>query len=113
MTQMLIPAPRAAPDVWSLLLVANREIARDERRISLVGDELEGFVHEGGQRARLTLQTPTGILTRDFPVHGFDAVELRLDLAARVVDDPAMACWARSARIGDTVFAEVARPDPG
>jgi len=110
MTQMLIPTPRAAPGAWSLLLVINREIAADERRISLVGDDLEGFVHQGGQRARLTLQTPTGLLRRDYPIHDFDAEELRLDLAARVTDDPAMARWARSAAIGDSVIAELIGP---
>ena len=110
MTQMLIPAPRAAPGAWSLLLVAAREIAGDERRISLVGDDLEGFVHQSGQRARLTLQTPTAVLTRDYPIRGFDTDELRLDLAACEADDPAIACWARSARIGDTVIAELIGP---
>ena len=113
MTQMLIPAPRAAPSAWSLLLVVNREIAGDERRISLVGDDLEGFVHQCGQRARLTLQMPTGVLCRDYPIHGFDADELRLDVAARVADDPAMAHWARSAGIGDAVIAELIDPGPG
>jgi len=111
MTQMLIPAPRAAPTARSLLLVASDEIAGDERRISLVGDDLEDFVHQPGQRARLTLQTPTGVLIRDYPIHGFDTDELRLDLTARVADDAAMAHWARSAGIGDTVIAELIGPD--
>jgi NADPH-dependent ferric siderophore reductase len=114
MTQMLIPAPRAAPTAWSLLLVANREIAGDARRISLVGDDLEGFVQQSGQGARLTLQTPTGVLIRDYPIHGFDADELRLDLTARMAEDAAMARWARSAGIGDTVIAELIGPaSPG
>jgi hypothetical protein len=111
MTHMPIPAPRAAPGAWSLLLVAARVTGGDERRISLVGDDLEGFVRQDGQRARLTLQTPSGILIRDYPIDGFDADELRLDLAARVAEDPAMACWARWAEIGDTVIAEVVGPE--
>ena len=110
MNQMLISAPRAAPGAWSLLLVASREVVGEARRISLVGDDLEGFVRQCGQRARLTLQTTTGILTRDCPIHGFDADELRLDLAARVADDPAMDHWTRSARIGDAVIAELIAP---
>jgi NADPH-dependent ferric siderophore reductase len=111
MTQMLIAAPRVAPGAWSLLLVANREIAGQTRRISLVGDDLDGFVHQSGQRARLILQTPTGVVGRDFPIRGFDADELRLDLDVCVADDPAMACWARSAGIGDAVIAELIVPE--
>ncbi len=107
MTQMLIPAPRAAPAAWSLLLVANRQIAGDVRRISLVGEDLEGFVRQGGQRVSLVLQAPAGVLRRNYLVQGFDAEELRLDLAAGGADDPAMACWARSAGIGDPVIAEL------
>jgi NADPH-dependent ferric siderophore reductase len=107
MTLMLISTPRAAPTALSLLLVANRQVAGDVRRISLVGDDLEGFVRRAGQRVALTLQAPNGALRRDYLIQDFDPEELRLDLAAGGADDPAMAGWARSAGIGDPVIAEV------
>jgi NADPH-dependent ferric siderophore reductase len=111
MTQMLIPAPQAAPNAWSLLLVATRAIIGDARRISLVGDDLEGFIPANGQRARLILRTHNGVLTRDYPIHGFDADELRLDLTASVADDPAMTQWMQTAEIGDPVIAEMLDAD--
>jgi NADPH-dependent ferric siderophore reductase len=105
MNQMVTISAQLASPVWSLLVVASGETAAQVRRVSLVGDDLEGFVHDPGQHVVLSLPTEKGALCRACPITGFDAEELRLDVCLPVAEDIPAARWADAARIGDAVTA--------
>jgi NADPH-dependent ferric siderophore reductase len=107
MNQMLTISAHLASPAWSLLVVASGEIKPQVRQVSLVGDDLEGFVHGSGQHVMLYLPTEKGALRRACPITGFDAEELRLDVTLPVAEDFPAARWAEAARIGDAVTAEL------
>jgi len=104
--QMLVRPPCGAPVPWTLLLVANRVLGPGMRRVSLVGDDLEGMVFRVGQRLLVNLPVEAGgDLSRPCRIAGFDREELRLDLDLAVSDGTPEAHWVSSARIGDIVVA--------
>jgi hypothetical protein len=107
MTQTLNLAERRPAPAWSLLLVGREPIDALRRRVRLVGDDLEGFVHAGGQRVALTVSLTGAALRRVGRIEAFDADELRLDIAMPVAGDPSARRWAEAARIGDPVRVEL------
>lgn len=98
---------RTTRPIWDLVVVGSRELCEDTRRVSLIGDDLEGFDFRPGQE--LVLRLPIGAERperRRYTIAGFDPAELRLDLDVPVHGDPLAARWATAARVGDPIRAE-------
>jgi hypothetical protein len=87
----------------SLLVVDCSAPSACARRVSLVGDDLQGLVWRAGKRVALVLPAGKGVVQRVCAIEGFDAEELRLDLTLPVAGDSAADRWARAAKIGDPV----------
>ncbi len=107
MTASLALAARSTAYAWDLLLVGRERTGPLSRRVRLVGDDLEGFVHRGGQRVALLVEAGGAMLRRVCPVASFDAEELRLEVTLPTACDPAAETWADAAAIGDPVRVEL------
>jgi hypothetical protein len=107
MTASLALAPRPAACAWDLLLVGRERTDPLSRRVRLVGDDLEGFVHRAGQRVALTVEAGGAILRRVCRVAAFDADELRLEVTLTTAGDRVAEGWAEAAAIGDAVRVEL------
>src|SRR5215469_16067202 len=103
MTQTLSLAERRARADWSLLLAGREPIDSLHRRVRLVGDDLEGFVHGGRQRVALTVSLAGAPLRRIAHIEAFDPDELRLDVTLPVAGDALAHGWAEASSIGDPV----------
>jgi hypothetical protein len=99
-------APRTTA-AWSLLLAGREPIDALHRRVRLVGDDLEGFVHSGGERVALIVSLEGERLRRVGHVEAFDPDELRLDVALPVAGDAQAHGWTEASRIGDPVRVEL------
>lgn len=92
---------------WPLVVVGAREITPRMRRVSLIGDSLEGFAYRPGQSLVLGLPQPCGgVARRCYAIRNFDREELRLDIDVATHGASPSVRWAQSARIGDPVLAE-------
>jgi len=107
MPDTLAFAPSRATAAWSLLLAGREPIDALHRRVRLVGDDLEGFVHDGAQRVALVVSLAGERLRRVGRVEAFDPDELRLDVALPVGCDPLVHSWADQSSIGDPVHVEL------
>jgi NADPH-dependent ferric siderophore reductase len=105
MSNLIEPPERGLHGGWSLLLVASRALGDHARHVSLVGEDLQGFVHHPGQRVALALPTGEGVLRRVCAVADFDPEELRLDLTLPIAQDAEASRWAQAVAIGDPVTA--------
>lgn len=107
MTQTLSLVEPRAVAAWSLLLAGREPIDCLHRRVRLVGDDLEGFVHAGAQRVALTISLPGALVRRVARIEAFDPDELRLDVALPVAGDAVAHGWTETSRIGDPVGVEL------
>ncbi|HLK23031.1 MAG TPA: hypothetical protein VKT30_00075 [Caulobacteraceae bacterium] len=107
MAQTLSFAERRAAAAWTLLLAGREPIDSLHRRVRLVGDDLDGFVHAGQERVALTVSLAGEALRRVARIEAFDPDELRLDVALPVACDPEAHGWTEAARIGDPVRVEL------
>jgi NADPH-dependent ferric siderophore reductase len=105
MSNLIEPPESGLRGGWSLLLVASHALGDDARHVSLVGEDLEGFVRRPGQRVALALPAGGGVLRRVCAVADFDAEELRLDLTLPIAQDADASRWVQRAQIGDPVTA--------
>ena len=107
MTQLFTFPAQPARAAWPLVVVGSREITPRLRRVSLIGECLEGFVHRPGQSLVLSLPQPGGALARrHYTIRDFDREELRLDIDLVAHGQTPGVRWAQSARIGDPILAE-------
>jgi hypothetical protein len=107
MTQTLSFAEPRAIAAWTLLLAGREPIDMIHRRVRLVGDDLEGFVHGGGERVALTVSLGGAVVRRVARIEAFDPAELRLDVALPVAGDALAHGWTETSRIGDPVGVEL------
>src|SRR5579885_1442597 len=105
MNETLIFPARGARPLWDLLVVGSREVGDGLRRVSLVGDDLEGFVFRPGQLLTLSLPGGRAFERRRFVIVGSDREELRLEVEVPRGDAPAERGAVR-AQIGDPIRAE-------
>jgi hypothetical protein len=107
MTASLALVARPETCAWDLLLVGRERTGALGRRVRLVGDELDGFVHRGGQRVALLVEAGGEMLRRVCPIAAFDPEELRLDVTLPTACDPAAERWAEGSAIGERVRVEL------
>jgi len=107
MNETLAFPTRAMRSVWDLVVVGSRELTREVRRVSLIGEDLEGLDLRPGQQLVLTLPSSgSDPERRRYTIVGFDPDELRLDVDVPIRGDAPAARWLKSATIGDPVTAE-------
>ena len=113
MTQVFTFPAHPHRAAWPLVVVASRQLTPRTRRVSLIGESLEGFAHRPGQSLVLGLPQPCGgVARRSYAIRHFDREELRIDLdvvthgASPTGGASPGVRWAQSARIGDPVLAE-------
>jgi NADPH-dependent ferric siderophore reductase len=98
---------RPARPAWPLVVVGAMDLSPRMRRVSLVGESLEGFAWRPGQDMVLSLPQPGGgVARRHYTIRAFDAAECRLDVDVVLHGASPGASWAATARIGDPVLAE-------
>ena len=107
MAQTVAVAESSATTTWSLLLVGRERIDAARRRIRLVGDQLDGFIHAGDAEVALTIRFAGAFLRRVGRIEAFDADELRLDVALPTTGDPLAHSWAEASWIGEPVRVEL------
>jgi NADPH-dependent ferric siderophore reductase len=92
---------------WPLTVVAAHDITPRMRRVSLIGETLEGFEHRPGQDLVLNLPDgAAGQARRHYTIRRFDAAETRLDIDFVLHGASPATHWARRAAIGDQLVAE-------
>jgi NADPH-dependent ferric siderophore reductase len=106
MTQVFRFPARPGRPVWPLLVVGSYEITPSMRRVSLIGESLEGFHYRPGQDLVLSLPSTEGAARRHYTIRGFDPTELRLDIDVVVHGAGPGSRWAQSACVGDPVLAQ-------
>lgn len=107
MTQVFTFPAHPSRSAWPLVVVASRQITPRMRRVSLIGEALEGFAHRPGQSLVLGLPQPCGGLARrHYAIRRFDRDELRLDIDLVTHGVSPGVRWAQQAHIGDPVLAE-------
>jgi NADPH-dependent ferric siderophore reductase len=92
---------------WPLTVVGAVNITPRMRRVSLVGEELEGFDYRPGQDLLLNLPDDNGgVARRHYTIRRFDALEGRLEIDFALHGAWPATNWARRAALGDTITAE-------
>jgi len=105
-TQVFTLPAHPSRSAWPLVVVASRQITPRMRRVSLIGEALDGFAHRPGQSLVLGLPQPCGGLARrHYAIRRFDREELRLDIDLVTHGVSPGVRWAQQAHIGDPVLS--------
>lgn len=107
MAQTATLGESSATATWSLLLVGRERIDAAQRRVRLVGDQLDGFVHAGDTAVALTMRFAGAWLRRVGRIEAFDPEELRLDVTLPMSGDLLAHSWVEASEIGDPVCVEL------
>jgi len=92
---------------WPLTVVGAVDVTPRMRRVSLVGETLDGFVYRPGQDLVLNLPSGRGdTVRRHYTIRRFDAQEGRLEIDFVLHGASPATNWARGAELGDAIIAE-------
>ena len=91
---------------WPLTVVAAADVTPRMRRVSLIGEAMEGFEFRPGQDLVLNLPGDSGPVRRHYTIRRFDRAESRLDIDFVLHGRSPATTWARGAAIGDEITAD-------
>ncbi len=96
------PLPR-----WPLTVVAAFDVTPRMRRVSLVGETMDGFQSRPGQDLVLNLpDAHGGAARRHYTIRRFDPLEGRIDIDFVLHGASPATDWARRAKLGDEIVAD-------
>jgi NADPH-dependent ferric siderophore reductase len=92
---------------WALTVIAAADITPRMRRVSLVGEALDGFDYRPGQDLVLNLPDGRGdTVRRHYTIRRFDPLEGRLEIDFVLHGASPATNWARGAKLGDAIVAD-------
>ena len=92
---------------WTLTVVGAVDITPRMRRVSLVGETMDGFEYRPGQDLALSLPDDHGgVVRRHYTIRRFDSPEGRLEIDFVLHGASPATNWARRAALGDAITAD-------
>jgi NADPH-dependent ferric siderophore reductase len=109
MNEIYRPAAFRRPPLsrWTLTVIGAADITPRMRRVSLVGETMDGFDYRPGQDLVLNLPDGRGgTVRRHYTIRRFDPLEGRLEIDVALHGPSPATNWARGAKLGDGIVAE-------